>query len=240
MTSRYHGHLALSQFDDKSQARLESACVMVVGLGGVGCPAAQYLAAAGVGRLVLCDFDRVSESNLTRQILYRESDVGALKVTQAAKSLHAMNSAITVDTCVDRINAETANEVGANCQLWIDTSDNWATRMAINEAALASGTPWVMAAAIRREGQLALFRPVAGGACYSCLYADAANTMDNCAGAGIMSTVAGSVGIAAAHLALTFLTGGEVPATLNLFDGQSLAWQSLAASADPSCRVCQA
>ncbi len=238
MTTRYHGHLALSHFDEKTQTQLEGSSVMLIGMGGIGCPTALYLAAAGVGRLLLCDFDRVSESNLTRQILFTENDVGELKVTQAAKKLRALNSSVTVDICTDRIDADTANDVGANCQLWIDTSDNWATRMAVNQAALASATPWLMAAAIRREGQLALFQPSTKNACYACLYADAANTMDNCAGAGVMSTVAGSIGVAAAHLALSFLTGTEVTRELRLFDGHGLAWQSLTTHKNPDCCVC--
>ncbi len=242
MTRRYHGHLALGGFDSSSQQRLSSASVMLVGLGGVGCAAAQYLAAAGVGDLLLCDFDRISETNLSRQILYRDADLGRPKTEVAGAWLAQLNPNISIRLSQQRIDSPSAAQLGGRSQLWVDTSDNWATRMAINEAAVALGQPWVMAAAIRREGQLALFQP--GGhpqpGCYACIYGEAAGTMDNCAGAGVLSTVAGAVGVAAAQMALMQLTGGPLPDGLQLYDGDQLRWRSLDIGPNPDCPVCRA
>ncbi len=239
-TTRYHGHLALSGFDERSQERLAAAKLLLVGLGGVGSPAAQYLAAAGIGELRICDFDRVSETNLSRQLLYRQQDVDRPKAEAAKEALLALNSTINISTTRQRIDAESAAELGHDCTLWLDTSDSWATRMAINEAALRCRIPWVMAAAVRREGQLALFRPDLGHdeACYACVYSRAANTMDDCAGAGVLSTVAGSVGLAAAQLAINHLIGEPTPKGLQLYDGSALRWRGVALARDPQCRVC--
>ncbi|MEM7706125.1 MAG: HesA/MoeB/ThiF family protein [Pseudomonadota bacterium] len=239
-TTRYHGHLALDGFDERSQERLSQARVLLVGLGGVGSPAVQYLAAAGIGELRICDFDRVSESNLSRQLLYRQQDVDRPKTEAASEALKALNPTIKITTTRQRIDTDKAADIGGDCTLWLDTSDSWATRMAINEAALRCRTPWVMAAAVRREGQLALFRPDLGPneACYACIYGRAANTMDDCAGAGVLSTVAGSVGLAAAQLAINHLIGAPTPRGLQLFDGNSLRWRGVALARDPDCRVC--
>lgn len=240
MSHRYGNHLALAGFDAAAQQRISEAHVVVVGLGGIGAPAALYLAAAGVGTLTLCDFDRVSEANLSRQVLYGEDDVGQLKVEAAAAALRRQRKDLNVVLLNGRIDAATLVSFQQHAHLWLDASDNYATRLAVNVAAEQLRQRWLMAAAIRREGQLAVFDPAADNGCYACLYGDALGVLDDCAGAGVLSTVAGAVALAAAQRCLEILATARAAPAFSLYDGAALSWQHLKLTRRPDCDVCGA
>ena len=167
---RYNRQLMLPALDVAGQERLLAASVLVVGLGGLGCPAALYLAASGVGRLLLADDDVVEPSNLQRQVAHGEADIGRSKVASAADSIAAINSDTVVEQLPERLDERRLNELLTGVDLVVDASDSFSTRFAINRACLAAGTPLVSGAAIRSEGQVAVFEPGAGTPCYRCLY----------------------------------------------------------------------
>lgn len=240
--ARYASHLALPQIGEKGQQALRRSHVVVIGLGGIGAPAALYLAGAGVGRLTLADFDRVAESNLPRQVLYRPGDEGRRKVAVAAERLAECNPDTRVTQIDRRVNADLLRESASDADVWIDASDNYATRLACNEAALASSRPWIMAAAIRFEGQLACFRPDQAEPqdrpCYRCIYGQAAETLEDCAGAGVFSVAAGTMGLAAAGQAMALVCGLPVPLGLHLYDALSLSWHTLTTARQQGCPAC--
>ncbi|MDP2325521.1 MAG: HesA/MoeB/ThiF family protein, partial [Gammaproteobacteria bacterium] len=200
---RYSRHLALPQVGESGQRRFEQGSVLVVGLGGLGSVASLYLANAGVGHLVINDFDTVDATNLPRQILYRETDVGEFKTHATAERLRAANPAPHVNVLNRRLDAdELRNAVGA-CSLALDCTDNFPTRLALNAACVAARKPLVTGAAIRFEGQVAVFlNNDSESPCYRCLYSDEDENFANCAGQGILAPVAGTVGTLLATEAL--------------------------------------
>ncbi|MDJ0654548.1 MAG: HesA/MoeB/ThiF family protein [Xanthomonadales bacterium] len=239
MKQRYQSHQALPEFGPVGQERLQSARVALLGLGGIGGPAAMYLAAAGVGRITLCDFDRVSESNLSRQILFTPSDLDRPKTEAAAERLSQLNPDVQLSTVDRRMNAESIADLLKDQDLLIDASDNFATRLAANQACVDRRKPWVMSAAVRFEGQLAVFRPDQGDEpCYRCLYQATPDTLEDCAGAGVFSTAAGTLGLAAAGQAMSLLAGIPVTRGLHLFDAKTMTWTTLRGRRDPNCQVC--
>jgi adenylyltransferase/sulfurtransferase len=212
---------------------------MLIGLGGLGCPAAQYLVASGVSELLICDFDTVSESNLARQILYTPDDVGQLKTEIARKRLAAQNPSVSVTSYDKRVEPTQLNELVGAYDLIFDASDNYGTRLAVNRACLNHNKPWVMGACIRQEAQVMLFDwPDASAPCYRCIYGNAPETLEDCPGAGIFAPVAGQAGIFMAHIGLSFLAGLEVPHGLNLLDAQQMTWRRLVSEKNPDCREC--
>lgn len=236
---RYAAHLPLKGIGKDGQQRINDAHVALIGLGGLGCPAAQYLACSGVGKLTLCDYDTIAESNLSRQVLYQPADVGRLKTEAASEALGALNPDTRLATIAKRMHADSLLELAADCAMIIDASDNYGTRLAVNRACLETGTPWIMASCVRLEGQVMLLRPdLAGQACYRCVYGSAPDTLEDCPGAGIFAPVAGVIGASAAHFALAHLAGMEMPGGLHLFDGVNWAWRTLQAKKDSSCPDC--
>ena len=236
---RYAAHYALDSIGKPGQDRINASKVMLVGLGGLGCPAAQYLAGSGAAELHICDFDTVSESNLARQLLYSPGDIGRGKCTAARDSLNRMNPQVSIhvhDIRVDQAFLETA---AADLDLLVDASDNYGTRLAINKACLAAGLPWVMGSCIRMEGQVMLFDPRNGTSpCYRCVYGEAPDTLEDCPGAGVFAPVAGMVGTTMAQLALARLAGLEMPQGLNLLDAECMSWRQLGVSKNPHCPDC--
>jgi len=221
------------------QARLERSRVLIVGLGGLGCPAALYLASAGVGDLILCDHDTVDESNLARQVLYGDEDLGRRKVDAAAEALARRAPELDLRTVARRMDAATLAEHLTDIDAVIDASDNYATRLAVNEACLGAQTPWIMGAAIRFEGQVLVLRPdLDDQPCYHCLYGDAASSLDDCQGAGVFTPLTGTIGTALAGEVLRLLLGFEVRSRLHLFDARHFAWRELAVRRSPSCPTC--
>ena len=236
---RYRRHLALAGFGPGAQERLRRSTVLVIGAGGLGCPALLYLAAAGVGRILVIDSDRVEASNLQRQVLFTESDVGEFKASAAARRLAALNSWIVVEPRVGRFTrANALNLVGA-CDVVIDGSDNFATRYLVNDACVLADKPFVYGAVQGFAGQLSVFN-WRGGPTYRCLFSEppAAGTVPNCAEAGVLGVVPGLIGTAQACEAIKLLTGVGEPLSgrVMLWDALAMTTQSVALAADPRCR----
>jgi molybdopterin/thiamine biosynthesis adenylyltransferase len=240
VSGRYARHVALADVGADGQARIRASEVLIVGLGGLGCPAAQYLVSSGCGTLVLNDFDRVDETNLPRQILFDDSDVGDLKAAAAAKRLRVLNSDVNIDVLPDRLDGpELANAV-ARAHTVLDCTDNFAARLAINRACVAARVPLVSGAALRFEGQIAVFENRGGGPCYRCVYHDEDEWLGSCQGNGVLAPVPGVIGTLMAVEALQLaLTGrSALHGKLVLWDASFGSWQTLHVKADPRCPEC--
>lgn len=243
MTNRYARQIALADVGAEGQAKLGAARVLVVGLGGLGCPAALYLATSGIGRLVLNDFDRVDESNLPRQILYTPEDVGALKVDAARKRLRALNPDVNVVVRAERLDGGALEAAVGDADVVLDGTDNFATRFAVNRACVARRVPLVSGAAVRVEGQLAVFpNDDDDGPCYACLYDDEDEWLGDCQGNGVLAPVPGVIGTLMAEEALKLVLGWQsaLRNRLLLWDAKRGDWHSVALKRDPDCVVCGA
>lgn len=239
---RYSRHLALPQVGESGQRRLEQASVLVVGLGGLGSVASLYLANAGVGHLVINDFDKVDVTNLPRQILYQETDVGEFKTHATAERLRAANPAPRVNVLNRRLDADELRDAVGACGLVLDCSDNFPTRLALNAACVASRKPLVSGAAIRFEGQVAVFlNDDSESPCYRCLYSDEDENFADCAGQGILAPVAGTIGTLLATEALKLLLGLDsgLRNRLWIYDALSGATRSVAIRKAPGCPTCR-
>jgi len=239
---RYARHVALAEVGAEGQARLAAARMLVVGLGGLGCPAAQYLASSGVGSLVLNDFDTVDVSNLPRQILFSAADIERPKVDAAADALRRLNPAVDVECLAERLSSEALTEAVARVDVVLDCTDNFTTRLAINRAAVAASKPLVSGAALRLEGQIAVFENAPGGACYRCLYSEDDEMLGSCEGNGVLAPVPGVIGclMAVEALLLVIRGGSRQNGRLRLWDAVTGEWQSIALAPNPDCPVCRA
>jgi molybdopterin/thiamine biosynthesis adenylyltransferase len=235
---RYAAHLALPELGTDGHRRIRQSSVALIGLGGLGCAAAQYLCSSGVGQLSLCDFDRVETSNLARQVLYTTADIGRRKTEVAAEVLQRLNPHCQVTVMHERVDEHLATELLQRHDMAVDASDNYGTRLAVNRASLALGKPWIMGSCMRMEGQFMLFRGRAGNPCYRCVYGAAPDTLEDCPGAGIFAPVAGIIGASMAHAALRHLAGLAVSAKLHLLDAGDWNWQALTARPRPGCPEC--
>lgn len=238
---RYARQIALPQLGMDGQARLGQGSALVIGLGGLGATAALYLGNAGVGHLVINDYDRVDASNLPRQILFQPADVDQYKTHAAAEKLRAWNPALRVSVLNRRLDDDELAEAVAACSVVLDCTDNFATRLKINQACAAAGRPLVMGAAIRFEGQVGVFRHEGDGQpCYQCLYADTDENFDDCAGQGIFAPVAGAVGCLMATEAMKIIAGlgSELDGRLWIYDGLAGTSRNLGIALNPQCPVC--
>lgn len=238
---RYSRHVALPQVGPEGQRRLEVSSALVVGLGGLGSVASLYLANAGVGNLVINDFDRVDATNLPRQVLFQATDVGEFKTHATAARLRAANPAPYVSVLNRRLDPDEMRDAVAACQVVLDCTDNFATRLTLNAACVAARRPLVSGAAIRFEGQVAVFpNDGAGSPCYRCLYSDEDENFANCAGQGILAPVAGTVGTLLATEALKILLGlgSGLRNHLWVYDALAGATRLVAIRREPSCPVC--
>jgi len=238
---RYSRQIMLPDFDVAGQEKLLAARALIVGLGGLGSPAALYLAAAGVGALVLCDDDRVDLSNLQRQIAHGEADLERPKVASAADALRAIRPDLSLTTVAERLSGDALREAVAAVDLVLDASDNFPTRFALNDACLAAGVPLVSGAAIRWEGQIAVFDPRRRDApCYRCLYESGDDEALNCAENGVIAPLVGIVGSCQALEAVKVLAGVGDPLTgyLLAFDGKRMEWRRLRLRKNPNCPSC--
>jgi adenylyltransferase/sulfurtransferase len=236
---RYSRQLMVEEFDLAGQEALAGARVLVVGCGGLDNPAALYLAGAGVGELVLADDDAVELSNLHRQVAFRGKDVGQSKAEALKAQLQALNSDVSVQAHTVRVDADWLDREVASATVVLDCTDNFATRQSINQACVTHRTPLVSGAAIRMDGQLAVFdlrQP--DSACYACVYGDGTDGDLACSQAGIVGPVVGVVGTLQALAAMQVLLGNPMPATLRLFDGRTLSWREMRFHKDPACPVC--
>ncbi|MCF4165466.1 molybdopterin-synthase adenylyltransferase MoeB [Zavarzinia compransoris] len=244
---RYARHIILREVGGAGQARLLASRVLIVGAGGLGAPAAVYLAAAGVGTIGLVDHDRVALSNLQRQILYRTEDVGRPKVTAAAEALHRLDPAVTVIAHDLHLEDASARALIQDYDLVLDGTDNFATRHVVNRACVAVSRPLVSGAVAQFEGQVATFKGYLGKGhlggdqpCYHCFVPEGAAEAANCAGQGVLGAVTGVVGSLMAVEALKELTGaGEsLAGRLLLYDALSTRFRTLRLARDPACPVC--
>jgi len=238
--ARYQRHLLLPEIGEQGQQRLKAARVLVVGAGGLGCPAALYLAAAGIGHLCIADADRVEVSNLHRQVLYDMRDLGALKAEVAAAKLGAMNPDIVVEALPLRVNAGNALELCGEADVVLDGSDRLATRYLTNDACVIRKRPWVSAAIHRFEGHAMVYVPGAGP-CYRCLFAQADDSLvPNCAEAGVLGVLPGVLGCLQATEAIKLILGlGTSPAGRFLtYDALAMKFQEFTARRRADCAVC--
>jgi len=240
---RYRRHVTLPELGNAGQEKLLAAKVLIVGTGGLGCPAALYLAAAGVGTLGLVDFDVVDESNLQRQILFTTADVGAPKVDVAAARLRAANPDVRVHTHNLRLAADNALEIIDQYDLVLDGTDNFPTRYLVNDACVMTGKPNIYGSIYRFEGQLSLFGTPAGP-CYRCLFPEPPppEAIPNCAEAGVLGVLPGTIATAQATEAIKHITGiGEsLAGRLLLYDALAMTWRQLTVAKQTDCPVCTA
>ena len=238
---RYGRQILLPQIDIAGQERLLAARVLIIGLGGLGSPAALYLAAAGVGHLVINDFDRVDLSNLQRQILHKTPSIGQPKTSSALQELKAINPEIDVQAIDGQLDSEALAQAVAAVDLVLDCSDNLKTRFAVNTACHRHQTRLVSGAVIRFEGQIAVFWPGVGQSpCYNCLYPYDNETVDSCAHNGVIAPLPGIIGSMQALEAIKLLAMPDYdpPASLMLFDALTLDWQRFALTRNPHCCTC--
>jgi molybdopterin-synthase adenylyltransferase len=242
VSKRYARQIALADVGAEGQAKLGRARVLIVGLGGLGCPAALYLGTSGIGRLVLNDFDRVDETNLPRQILYAPDDVGSLKVEAAKRRLTVLNPELDVACVAERLDGTALDAAVAAVDVVLDGTDNFAARFAVNRACVARGVPLVSGAAVRVEGQIAVFPNSGDGPCYACLYNDEDEWLGDCQGNGVLAPVPGVIGTLMAEEALKLVLGWDsaLRNRLLLWDAKRGDWQSVALKRDPECVVCSA
>ena len=234
---RYARHLVLSEVGGPGQQRLKAARVAIVGMGGVGGPAALYLAAAGVGTLGLIDDDAVGLSNLQRQISFATADVGRPKVEAGAEALTALNPHVQVEPVAERLTDANAARLIEGCDVVLDGTDDFAARFAVNAACVAARIPLVSGALGRWNGQVGVFT---GRPCYRCLTPETPPDAETCARVGVIGALAGVVGSMAALETIKLITGAGDPLTgrLLIYDGLAGASRVVRIAADPACPVC--
>jgi molybdopterin/thiamine biosynthesis adenylyltransferase len=234
---RYARHLVLSEVGGPGQQRLKAARVGLIGLGGVGAPAALYLAAAGVGTLRLIDDDAVSLSNLQRQIVFDTADVGRAKVIAGSETLAALNPHVGLEPRPERLTATNAAALIEGCDVVIDGTDDFGARFAVNAACLACRIPLVSGALGRWSGQVGVFH---GGPCYSCLVPETPPDADTCSRVGVVGALAGVVGAMAALEAIKLIAGAGEPLSgrLLIYDGLSGTARTVRVAPDPDCPDC--
>lgn len=241
---RYSRHILLPQVGIEGQERLLAAQALVVGAGGLGSPAALYLAAAGIGNIVLCDGDEVDLTNLQRQILHHSPSVGRAKVESGRDSLALINPEVHVVALKERLAGERLEEVVASADVVLDCSDNFATRHAINRACVKHRKPLVSGAAIRFDGQVSVFDlRDARSPCYHCLFPEGQDAEEiRCAVMGVFAPLTGIIGTVQAAEALKLIAGcGQtLSGRLLLLDTLVMEWRSITLAKDPQCAVCAA
>ena len=240
---RYSRQIMLPELDVQGQQKLNDASVLIVGMGGLGCPVAMYLAAAGIGHLFIADDDSVELTNLQRQIAHSEANIGELKVTSAKTTLQQLNPDINVTTIAERLEGDALAAAVSKVDLVVDACDNFATRFAINRAAIAHSVPVVSGAAIRMEGQVAVFDSRdSASPCYQCLYKESDDVDTSCATNGVMAPLVGIIGSVQAMEAIKLLAGIGKPLTgrLLLLDAGTMQWREMKLPPDPNCPACRA
>jgi len=238
---RYSRQIMLPEVEIEGQEAWLNSRVLVIGAGGLGSPVAIYLAAAGIGTLVLVDDDEVDLSNLQRQIVHTTDRIGQPKVDSAKHSLQALNPTITVETIGQRLVGEALDQQVAQADLVVDCTDNFTTRFALNRACVAHKTPLVSGAAIRMEGQVAVYDPRHDDSpCYQCLYKEGDDENLTCSESGVLAPLVGIIGSVQAMEALKVLASVGTPLVgkLLLLDGRRMEWRTLKLRKDPACPVC--
>lgn len=240
---RYSRHILLPQVDIRGQQNLLDAHVMIVGLGGLGAPVSMYLAAAGVGKLTLVDDDRVELSNLQRQIVHGQSDIGRNKVDSAADRLRELNPDVSLQLIDQRPDKTAMLEATANIDVLVDCSDNFATRFMLNEVSQQQALPLVSGAAIRFEGQVTVYDPRQPDMpCYRCLYEDKGELEQSCSESGILAPILSMIGGTQAVETVKLLMGigDSLAGRLLILDALTMHWREIKMKQDPDCPVCTA
>ena len=241
---RYSRHILLPEIGIEGQQRLLDAHALLIGAGGLGSPAALYLASAGVGTLTICDGDTVDLTNLQRQIVHREDSVGANKVDSARATLQAINPRVAIHAVAERVAGKRLEALVAVADVVLDGSDNFATRHAVNRACVAARKPLVSGAGVRFDGQLAVFDLRAPDSpCYACLFPEAGENEEmRCAVMGVFAPLVGIIGAMQAAEALKILAGAGEPLSgrLLLLDALTMDVRTVRLKRDAACAVCAA
>ena len=239
---RYSRHILLNELGIEGQEKIMQSRALVVGVGGLGSPAALYLASAGIGRLTLVDNDTVDLTNLQRQIIHTEARAGQSKVDSARQTLLALHSELNVVTLHERADAARLAELVADADVILDCSDNFATRQALNRACVQHRVPLVSGAAVRFDGQLAVYDARhSESPCYACVFPpDAAPEEARCATMGVFAPLVGIIGSMQASEALKIVSGAGKPAIgrLLMLEGRTLEWSDIRIRRNPHCSVC--
>lgn len=231
----------LPELDVAGQQKLLDASVLIVGMGGLGCPLAMYLTAAGVGHLTIVDDDTVELTNLQRQIAHGEQNIGQSKVDSAATTLRGLNPDTELTLVNARLSGEDLRQAVKNKTVVVDATDNFSTRFAINDACLETGVPLVSGAAIRMEGQVTVFDSSRDDSpCYQCLYREGDDDDVSCSRNGVMSPVVGIIGSVQAMETIKLIAGigDSLVGRLLLLDAHSMQWRELRLRRDPQCPAC--
>jgi len=238
--SRHARHIALAQVDAAGQERISNGTVLLIGVGGIGCAAASYLASSGVGHLLLSDFDTVDVTNLGRQTLYGPDDVGKQKAEQARARLAQINPDIEITAITKRLDGAALASAVSGADVVLDGSDNFTTRFQVNDACVAASRCLISGAAIRLEGQLAVFGPEYDSSpCYRCLYKEADESLENCAGNGVLAAVPGVIGTLMAVEALKELAGiASQRGALQLYDAARGEFRAVSVTKNGNCKSC--
>jgi len=238
---RYTRQIMLPGVDIEGQMKLGQSRVLIIGMGGLGSPVAMYLAAAGVGQLVISDFDNVELSNLQRQIIHASADIGRPKVDSAVETLKALNPLVDVTPINDVLAGEGLLDEVRRADVVVDACDNLATRLAVNKACVKAATPLVSGAAIRLEGQVFLYRPEVPTACYRCLFPSEQEVTDTCAESGVLAPLLGVIGSVQAVEVMKLLIGlGQPLEGILILDAYTMEWRNIRVRRNPRCPVCAA
>ncbi|MDE0309822.1 MAG: molybdopterin-synthase adenylyltransferase MoeB [Acidiferrobacterales bacterium] len=238
---RYNRQIMMTEFGIEGQQRIMDSAVLVVGLGGLGSAVTMYLAGSGVGHLVLNDFDTVDLSNLQRQIVHSSQSVGISKVESAIQTLTALNHEIKITGIDRKLSGSELYDQVQSVAVVVDATDNFDIRFALNEASVATRTPLVSGAAIRMDGQFAVYRPDLGDSpCFRCLYAAEDEPVERCSETGVLGSVCGTIGSLQATEVLKIIAGVGTSAhgKLFLYDASRLEWQEVTIPKDRRCPVC--
>lgn len=238
---RYSRQIMLPEMDITGQQALLESSVLIVGMGGLGCPAAMYLAAAGVGHLLLADDDTVELTNLQRQIAHRQDDVGKSKVDSVQQTLLGLNPDVRITPLPQRLLGSALEQAVAQADVVVDASDNFTTRFAINRSCVKLRKPLVSGAAIRLEGQVTVFDSrQSQSPCYQCLYTEGDDEEANCARNGVMAPLVGIIGSVQAMETIKLISqvGTTLAGRLLLLDAATMQWREMRLPRDPACPVC--
>lgn len=238
--SRYSRQILLPEIDYTGQLKLSQSHAVIFGLGGLGSPASLYLAAAGIGKLTLVDFDCVDDSNLQRQIVHRENNIGQAKVDSAKQNLAALNHHIEIDTITEHLEDEKIIDLVNQADVVLDCTDNFNSRFALNRACFKTKKPLVSGAAIRWEGQLSTydFRDE-NSPCYQCLYPEDSGQQLSCSQSGVLSPVVGMVGsMQAIEAVKAILNLPTLTGKLMIMDAYTMMIRTLNLKKDPNCKLC--
>tara|TARA_B100001179_G_scaffold232704_1_gene226699 strand:+ start:13 stop:771 length:759 start_codon:yes stop_codon:yes gene_type:complete len=238
---RFSRQIMLPTMDVAGQQELVDATVLIVGMGGLGCPVAMYLSAAGVGHLVIADDDTVEITNLQRQIAHEQSNLGESKVSSAEATLKGLNPDVRITQIKNRLEGDLLEQAVVSADVVVDASDNFNTRFAVNQSCLKNKKPLVSGAAIRMEGQVAVFDSEnPESPCYQCLYSECDDDDASCSQNGVMAPLVGIIGSVQAMETIKLITGigNSLVGRLLLLDAATMQWREMKLPRDPSCPAC--